>query len=322
MEKSDLLELVRGLPVFSDTLLAEADQAKIGSETSSLLKSYLQFYDIDFSSRDSDLQHRIGIVESEGYQLVTQTWIQKDARATLYVVHGYLDHVGAFSHVLRFALENNFSICAFDLPGHGLSSGEPAAIASFDEYGDALQAVFDATGTSVPGPKHILAQSTGGAVVLNHLWRYDADAFERVVLLAPLIRSYGWRSARVLFFLLKNFVRSTPRHFNNNTHNADFIEFLKHSDPLQAKVIPMRWVNAMRLWQKQFSSFEPMEKPILLIQGDADTTVDGPYNCRRIQEKVPTADLKLIPGLRHQIANESVSYREQVFACVLDFLAS
>ncbi len=321
MEKSDLLELVNKLPEFSDAPQSERSNSDEQTHHTALLKNYLQYYSIDFSSRYPGVQHRIGLLESAPYQIVTQTWTQKNARATLYVVHGYLDHVGVFSHVINFALENNFSICAFDLPGHGLSSGEPAAIGSFDEYGDALQVVLEATKESFSGPKHILAQSTGGAVVLNHLWRYDHEAFERVVLLAPLIRSYGWRSARVLFFLLKHFIKSTPRHFNENTHNADFIDFLKHSDPLQAKVIPIRWVNAMRLWQRQFALFPSLHKNLLVIQGDADTTVDGPYNCRAIQEKIPSASLKIIPGLRHQIANESASYRQQVFASVADFLA-
>jgi len=308
MEKFQRDALIHSLPNFTDSLDALSD-----ASDSPLVKAYLDFYSINFEEKFSDFSHGIGIVQSGRYNIVMQCWVNPASRGTLFVVHGYLDHVGLFGHIIQFALENNLSVCAFDLPGHGLSSGEIASIDTFDRYADGLQDIVNAAGPLMPGPCHVIAQSTGGAIVLNHLWRFDPDTFETIVLLAPLIRSYGWKITRWFFPVLKPFIKYTRRGFNDNTHNRDFIEFIKQSDPMQALRIPTLWVSAMGNWARRFRALPERNKAMLIIQGDADTTVDGPYNMRLIEEKLPLAKIVVVPGLRHQIANESIEYRSLVF---------
>jgi len=301
-------KLVNSLPQFPTHLAEKTDAVE-----SPLVQAYLDFYSINFSKTFPGFSYDIGTMQSSGYSVVIQCWVKPSSQGTLFIVHGYLDHVGLFGHVINFALENNLSVCAFDLPGHGLSSGEPASINSFDIYANVLQDIRNVVGPITPGPCHVLAQSTGGAVVLNHLWRFDPDSFESMVLLAPLIRSHGWKVTRWFFPLLKPFIKYTRRGFNNNTHDPGFIEFVKEHDPMQALEIPTCWVSAMDNWGRQFRSFPVLGKVLLIIQGDADTTVDGPYNMRMIREKLPQADINVVSGLRHQVVNETEEYRSQVF---------
>ncbi len=317
MKKSQLNQLAEVLPPFN----CSEDEMSEFIETSNV-QQYLNFYGINFSKEIPGVKHRFTSIQSAEYKIAVQCWNLEESKGTIFLAHGYLDHTGVFGHAIRFALNNNYSVCAFDLPGHGLSSGEAATISSFDKYTDALQAVYEFAQEGMVSPFHVLAQSTGGSVVLNHLWRYDPAAFDKVILLAPLIRSHGWGITRLAFFFLKPILKSTPRHFNENTHNMDFIDFLREQDPLQSRVIPTEWVGAMSAWWKRFINLPTLDKSVLVIQGDADTTVDWPYNMRQIKSRLPNATIKVVPELRHQVVNESDSFRRTVFAKVTSFLNS
>jgi len=315
MKKSQLNQLAEVLPPFN----CSEDEMKEFIETSNV-QQYLNFYGINFSKEIPGVKYRFTSIQSAEYKIAVQCWNLEESKGTIFLAHGYLDHTGVFGHAIRFALNNNYSVCAFDLPGHGLSSGEAATISSFDKYTDALQAVYEFAQEGMVSPFHVLAQSTGGSVVLNHLWRYDPAAFDKVILLAPLIRSHGWGLTRLAFFFLKPILKSTPRHFNENTHNMDFIDFLREQDPLQSRVIPTEWVGAMSAWWRRFINLPTLDKSVLVIQGDADTTVDWSYNMRQIKSRLPNATITIVPELRHQVVNESDSFRTSVFTKVTNFL--
>jgi len=315
MKKSQLNQLAEVLPPFN---CSDGEMSEF-IETSNV-QQYLNFYGINFSKEIPGVKHRFTSIQSAEYKIAVQCWSLEKSKGTIFLAHGYLDHTGVFGHAIRYALKNNYSVCAFDLPGHGLSSGEAATISSFDKYTDALQAVYECVSEDTASPFHVLAQSTGGSVVLNYLWRYGPSAFDKVILLAPLIRSHGWGLTRLAFFFLKPILKNTPRHFNENTHNKKFIDFLREQDPLQSRVIPTQWVGAMSAWWKKFINLPALEKSVLVVQGDADTTVDWPYNMRQIKSRLPNATITIVPELRHQIVNESDSFRASVFTEVTNFL--
>src|SRR5690606_13758646 len=138
-----------------------------------LPQSYLNTYGINFSSRFVGLHHGFGRMHAAGFDIATHYWLPSEPRGTLVIVHGYYDHVGLFSHAIEFALQEGLAVLAFDLPGHGLSSGDRAAIDSFDQYGDVLHHAMARAAILLPKPFHSMGQSTGAAVILNYLWRYE-----------------------------------------------------------------------------------------------------------------------------------------------------
>ena len=97
-------------------------------------RQYLDFYGINFESEFAGLQHSLGTIESCQQRLAVHVLRQPQATRVLLLVHGYLDHVGLFGHLIRFGLERGYTVVAFDLPGHGLSSGERVSIEDFSDY--------------------------------------------------------------------------------------------------------------------------------------------------------------------------------------------
>lgn len=320
LDRQKLQQLASQLPKLEFSVAADCHWEQDG-----LAQAYLDFYHINFVREFSGVSHGFGRVDAAGFQIATHYWLPKNAAGTLVVMHGYYDHVGVFGHVIRFALARNLAVLAFDLPGHGLSSGEPAVIDSFNQYGDVFAEVVELSKTLLPQPLYALGQSTGCAVILNYMWRYATnknavDTFDKIALCSPLILARGWRGiymGRFVYALVRHFVKVLNRGPSRSSHDQEFNKFIMQDDLLQAKYLSLRWVGAMKEWNHMFGNFSPLHKKILLVQGTGDMTVDWKYNVSLIQRKLPDTEISMITDAGHQLVNESDYYRRQLFA-VLD----
>lgn len=288
------------------------------------VQDYLRFYRINFSQTQPGVIHGLGVVVACGFRIATHYWLPPKPRGTLVVMHGYYDHVGIFSHAIAYGLEHGLAVLAFDLPGHGLSDGERVSIASFDHYADVLAAVLTQAGDFLPRPLYGLGQSTGAAVLLNYLWRYqhaDSNAahFYRLALLAPLILPRGWGLGRLVYFAVHRFVQQVKRGVSRSSHDPDFIDFIDNRDHLQSKFLSVRWVGAMKAWNRAFRALRPLDTRALVVQGTADLTVAWRYNTALIRQKLPNLEMQWITAAGHQLVNETRDYRDQVFTHVSDY---
>jgi alpha-beta hydrolase superfamily lysophospholipase len=289
------------------------DWADLPGECAPAERYYFDYYGIDFETRQTGLAHDFGFMDVAGFRIATHVWRQDNARGTALVCHGYFDHVGIYRHIIEALLALDLNVVAYDLPGHGLSSGDRAAIDDFDVYQQVLARCL--TGMHAAGlaqPWHLVAQSTGGAIAMDYLLRTPEPAFSRVVLLAPLVRPAKWPLVRLAHGLVGPWVEHVKRAFSANSSDPDFLDFLEFRDPLQPRYISSRWVSAMKVWLKAFlrrpaSSFSP-----LVIQGDRDETVDWPYNLKIIQRKFDRPAVHMLSGARHQLANEADPYRTRI----------
>ncbi|HEX7036744.1 MAG TPA: alpha/beta hydrolase [Pseudomonadales bacterium] len=282
-------------------------------------EAYLGHYGIRFVEEFPETRHHFGAVDSGRHRLAVHFWQPVDAVGTAAVIHGYYDHTGLYVHLIRHLLERRLAVMCFDLPGHGLSSGEPATIETFDYYVEAFEAAMAALEAHLPWPWHLIGQSTGGAVAMewllaNRMTR-ETSPFRSVVLLAPLVRPYRWPVNRLVYAIARRFVRERPRVFRSNTDNREFLEFLRDRDPLQARVLPVQWVTAMVAWRERFERYPPSDIAPLVIQGQADMTVDWRYNMRVI-ERLFRPRIFYIPGARHHLVNEVPAIRAQIFQAI------
>ena len=281
---------------------------------------YLAFYGIDFQqSLESVAQHfgYLSSVDLSGKQqrIACHYFKNENAARTCFIVHGYMDHSGLYGKLIHYLLHRGCSVVMIDLPGHGLSTGEPATINSFGDYNLALRQCIDYFHQKTPAPWHIVGQSMGGAIVMDYLLSQQAEdkgVFDKVLLLAPLVRPAGFLGVRLAHWTLKGFVTSIKRNFKINSHDADFVDFMMHKDPLQAKRIPVQWVTAMLQWQKRFQQLSWSEMEVLIIQGEGDKTVDWQFNLNCIRKKFPQAKQFRIKEARHHLAREDDYYFERV----------
>lgn len=278
-----------------------------------------RFYGIDFEHRLNGVSHVAGLVRSGDYQLAVHVFCREGAVANLLLLHGYTDHCGLFKHLIEFGLAQNCNVVIFDLPGHGLSSGEVAAIDHFSQYSLAINDVLRAV--DVPAlPWWCMAQSTGCAALMDYARRYTWH-FAATVLLAPLIRPARWHAVLLAYRCLRPFVESVKRGYSDNSGDAEFLASVR-TDPLQPKRLSLRWIGALRHWLAHLSITDLGVGPALVVQGDADATVDWRYNLPRVQQLFPASTVHNLAGAGHQLANETELLRQDYLARVQAYLLS
>lgn len=291
---------------------------------SSLEREYFTYYHIDFETQIEGLSHFVGTVESGQYKLFchyyknTQVAEEADGK-TVFIVHGLFDHAGLFANAIGYFLMRGFNVVIFDLPGHGLSSGEPTAIESFDDYAESLKSVIDFF-APVCKPNLLLGQSTGCAAILNALLRERISSCDAVILLAPLIRPFAWSYLQFFYPALSRTLKYLKRGFTPSSSDKIFLDFLKNKDYLQSKKLSMDWVKAMYEWIENFDSYEQHSQAVLMLQGDQDKTVDWKVNIPKIQEKFPNSKTVYIKEANHHLINESDFFIDKIFLAMDEYL--
>lgn len=278
---------------------------------------YQAYYGLDLPHR-RHVQRRLGRFRVHDYDVVAQAWWPEQPHATLLILHGYYDHMGLYRHVVDWGLEMGFAVLGCDLPGHGLSSGPRASINEFDEYQAVLQGLLEqARQLKLPQPWHLLGQSTGGAIAIDHLLHNpDTPELGRTILLAPLIRPRAWLRSRISYEVVRRFVQQIPRTFSENSGDPAFLDFVQSRDPLQPDILPTSWVGALSRWIPRIEQAPGSPHSPLIIQGEADLTVDWRHNLPILEKKFATPEVLRLPDARHHLVNERQPLRQHYF----DFL--
>ncbi len=279
-------------------------------------ENYFDYYKINYK----DLKHSFGWFNSGNYKIASHVFLPKNPKGTIIILHGYFDHTGEIKTLIDLSLKLNYGVVTIDLPGHGLSGGERGAIDNFVEYSSTLENFINQYKSSMPKPFHIIGHSTGCAAVYEYLNNTKESSIDKIILLAPLVRSNYWLPSKFAFFILKPFVKKIPRKFTKNSGNKDYLKFVKN-DPLEVRYISTRWFKALYNWNKKVDGYSPISNPVLIIQGDSDNTVAWKYNIKFLTKKLNRVNVKIIPNGRHQLPNESQEITEKVFKYIEDFLS-
>ena len=185
---------------------------------------YFKFYGLDFDS--NDVEHIFGTFESDGQILAGHIFEPKQYKATVFVLHGYLNHCAQLKHLIRYLIEAGFAVVTFDLPGHGLSGGPRGEIEDFSQYRTALCDFVSVVSEGLDGPYHVIGFSTGASAVLDYLFNSENNVFDSLVLAAPLVHCAAWEQSKAGFKLYSPFADAVPRMPRKESSDAQFLEVL------------------------------------------------------------------------------------------------
>lgn len=309
LDLNSVSQIKKNLPAFG----------KITEPSSNLewLDSYLSLYKLPASTHE--LNFYCGAIEVNKQSIFTAAWEPKKSMGTAIIVHGYLDNLGLYGHLINYLVAQNLTVVCFDLPGLGLSEGERASIGNFADYTSALQAILDLCQKQFTAPFHGLGQSTGGAILLKHLLDNQSLGnypFKTLNLLAPLLHPKGWWLNRHLLPFVRPFRKSLKRRYSISSHDRKFLTFIRQQDVFQPSAMPIPWFVAADKWARDFETCNGSNFAVNLIQGTKDTTLDWKYNLRVFREKLPNMKVHLIDKAYHHMANEAPDIRRKVFDAI------
>ena len=285
-------------------------------------EAYARHYGIDFQNTLEGIAHGHGQVEVGEYRINTHVYYPQNPKGTILIVHGYYDHVGLFRHIMRHVLERGYALVAYDLPGHGLSSGEQVSISDFAIYQQVLDHLLAEKKQHMPKPWYVIAQSTGAAVIIDHLLnKNEQSPFEKSILLAPLVRPVNWKMNRLLYYVLRPFSKQVKRKVSDSSSDKDFLKLVSAGDPLQSAFLSVQWVGALIRWIPRIekANYRAPYSPVI-IQGTNDKTVDWKHNMKVLQARFTEPKIHYLEGARHHLANENKEYRRRILDILDEYI--
>lgn len=288
------------------------------SEISEDIKRYIHYYKLP----TEHVSYYYGYEQVGCERLFVQSFHPGQVNGHILLVHGYYDHAGVLSEAIRFLVQQGFRVLTFDLPGHGLSTGERAAITNFSLYAEGIREIVRRHLYKEALPVYIMAHSTGAAAAIDYILNDpEASVVQKAVFVCPLVHSYRWDVTTKGIKILKRFARELKRVFRKNSSDSAFLDFIRQ-DPLQHDKVPLSWVEALVKWNDSIKKGEPSPINVFVIQGKKDTTVDWKYNVIFLLKKFPNIEIKLVENGRHHLLNEEETIRRQVFASINHYLTN
>lgn len=297
----------------SEILPLEFQNLNFGRE----LKSYFDFYNLNYNG----IERYFGYVECNGYKIATAVYHSQGKKQTVLIVHGYLVHQGYLVQFVEELLKNSFNVITFDLPGHGLSTGERAGINDFNDYGKIVNYVLLKYHKEFPDEKlYAVGHSTGCSALYEYMNSFNSVKISRYIFLAPLIRLNHWQLSNFGNKILGN-LNSYPRIFRNSSSNKEYLYFQKNVDPIQIRKLPKSWYSSLVKWNRENVSYKVNDEYVTLIQGKKDNIVDYKYNIEFLKKKIQNLRVEILKDGKHDLINEQNSIMEKVYKLVLTELS-
>lgn len=280
-------------------------------------KEYLLYYGL----KQWASIHESNRIVHKNLDIFVQSFVPNKRKGLVTIVHGYLDHSGAFSKLIDSLLSEGYGIVTFDLPGHGHSFGDRGDIEEFNDYSTALHAVqchYKKQGLN-DSKWSVIGHSTGAAIVLDYI-NNGVNSFNKIIMVSPLVQPYLWSFSKIGVKIIGKKVKHIKRTFRKNSSDLDYLKFVKN-DPLQFSAMPVNWLHSFTKWHNNLPKLPISNENLFIVQGNKDTTVDWKYNIRFLLDKYPLSKCILIDEGNHQLFNENDAIRETTFFHIKRYLA-
>jgi alpha-beta hydrolase superfamily lysophospholipase len=246
--------------------------------------------------------------------------------AVIALVHGYGDHGGRHTWFGEDMAERGYAVYAYDLRGHGQSTGTRGQIKRFDDYLDDTAIFLDEVRRRQPGkPLVLLGHSLGGLICARFAEERPCDV-RALILSSPFFALTVQPEPTKLVGAKVVSVVWPGRDIGNTvvaaalSHDQTVVDAYV-TDPLVHHVATARWVaETLRAQDAAMAGAPGVTLPLLVLYGKDDQVAD-PAFMEAFFATAGSADKKLVhyEGLYHELFNEVD--RAQVFADVAAWLA-
>jgi acylglycerol lipase len=270
-------------------------------------------------AQPSGSKHAQGEFEGVGHTaLYWQTWQPTHAkkRGVLVVMHGLKDHSSRYADFAHELNDAGYAVYAFDMRGHGDSSGDRVSVLLFDDYVMDLDIFLHRVGAEEDAPMFLLGHSMGGAIVALEAIEYHPRV--RGIILSGAALDPGVSDFTI------GLTKATAAVFPDfDVFNLDLADFSRdpavvaadRRDPLVYQgAAPAHTaaelVSAIRRIQDGMAS---IDEPLLILHGKADRVTPPAgskmlYARSRSKDKTLTLYGHMFHDLLHEPEHEQVTH--------------
>lgn len=266
------------------------------------------------------------VIESkDGTRIFHRRWPVENSKANVLIIHGYAEHSGRYDHVAAFFNSMGFGVRAFDVRGHGRSSGVRGHTRRFSDYLDDAELMLDliAREDGDPSP-FILGHSHGGLIALSLAINREPKTRGLLVTspflgvavkVAPAKLAVG----RLLSAIYPSLSLSTGLPSGYLSHDQAVCSAYAN-DPLVFGTATARWyTEAMGAIDEVFRRAGELDLPLILLHAGDDRVAD-PSRAKPFFDAVGSRDKTYIdyPSFYHEVMNEEG--KERVFADMREWI--
>lgn len=218
-------------------------------------------------------------------------------KAAIILIHGHGDHSGGLQNISESLVKNKYIVYAFDLRGHGQSSGKRGFIRSWDEFRGDLHEFRKLVALDQPElPLYIIGHSLGGLITLDYSLDYS-EGIDGIVAISPGISYEVTRLEKLGISLMG---RIKPDYSINKSGNLQLVardssKFTKYySDVLRHNTVtPGLGRGLIQAISLVLEHPQSLKLPLLLQYGLADK-ITPPTKLRQFFNLIASEDKQAI----------------------------
>lgn len=232
-----------------------------------------------------------------------------DARAVVVLTHGLGEHSSRYGHVAAALVGRGLQVGAWDLRGHGRSSGRRGDVTDYDLLVEDLAAVcahFRVKGR----PLFLFAHSLGGQIALSYLEQRNVDC-DGAVIASPWLRlafnPSRWKLwlARLAMRWRPAFVQRTGTRWERLSRDLAHLGSFPDLDLVHHGISARMYFAVRAAGERILEAASVVRTPILLLHGDADPVTSHQATCEFFERAgAPDKTLRIYPGGRHETHND------------------
>lgn len=251
-------------------------------------------------------------------------------RGAIILTHGLAEHSECYGSFAKLLGEDGWAIFAWDLRGHGRSSGKRGFATGLEEYVRDLflfYSVVEEHTKDLKCPTFLFGHSMGGLITLRTMIEYGPLKFSGVLLSSPAL-GIAVPVPKIKDQLARFSVQWFPKitlyneiKFADLTRDEDLIKSY-YSDPLRHdKISPGIYLSMVENFKVVFDQSDKITLPTLMQLAGRDRIVSTPAAQQFFERlNISKKELHIYPDSFHEIFNDLD--RDSAFADIKYFLST
>lgn len=266
---------------------------------------------------------------SDKSKLYCQSWTKPKANRLVVFHHGFGEHSGRYTNLLRYFAKSDVNFYSFDMRGHGNSEGKRGHADSFDLYvRDLSDFVSEVLKRENKERFFLLGHSLGGAITLRYAQEgINQDNILGLVLSSPALRvrmDFEKRIKKVVGSFLSKFSPATTVDANLElrflSHDPEVIEAYRQDPLVHGKVSFRMGTELLELGPRLIRKAGVLRCPVLILHGQEDGLIDVNGSTELYKNLIyRNKRIRIYPDLYHELMNEFPEHREEVFRDIQSF---
>lgn len=251
--------------------------------------------------------------------------VSRPIRADVLLTHGLGEHAGRYAHVASALAVRGFRLLAYDLRGHGRSTGRRGDAESYGRLLDDLAAV-QAQAPWSGQPVFLFGHSLGGQLILRYLQRDDPPVAGAIVASPWLRLAFDppwWKlaAARLALRFVPGLRFSTGMRAERLSRDLEHVRGMAGGDLMSHRISARMYFAVCAAGEAALREAASIRAPLLLLHGDADPVTHWRTTEALARQPGPAGrTLKVYPGVLHEAHNDVG--RDRVLGDIADWIES